>query len=228
MRPMPISALLPLALAPAAIAQIAPNSAHKHAWGENIGWLNFADAGFPAGAQAARLHATYLSGFVWSENAGWINLGDGIPGASGQYTNAAGSDAGINYNPATGLLSGYAWGENIGWINFSGGALATPPNPARFDPVAGRLRGYAWGENIGWINLDRQVTGQFVMFGSGCYANCDQSTTAPALNVNDFICFQSAFAAGNLYANCDQSTTPPVLNVNDFICFQASFAAGCP
>ena len=29
------------------------------------------------------------------------------------------------------------------------------------------------------------------------------------------------------YPNCDGSTTPPVLNVNDFICFQAAFAAGC-
>jgi len=30
------------------------------------------------------------------------------------------------------------------------------------------------------------------------------------------------------YANCDGSTTPPVLNVSDFICFQSQFAAGCP
>jgi hypothetical protein len=63
---------------------------------------------------------------------------------------------------------------------------------------------------------------------SACYANCDGSTTAPILNVNDFICFQAAFAAGDSYANCDSSTAPPVLNVNDFICFQAMFAAGCP
>jgi probable HAF family extracellular repeat protein len=60
-----------------------------------------------------------------------------------------------------------------------------------------------------------------------CYANCDGSTTPPVLNVNDFICFQQNFAAGNAYANCDGSTTPPVLNVNDFICFQQRFAAGC-
>jgi len=52
--------------------------------------------------------------------------------------------------------------------------------------------------------------------------------SAPALNVNDFICFQSAFASGSSYANCDNSTAPPVLNVNDFICFQGRFAAGCP
>ena len=61
-----------------------------------------------------------------------------------------------------------------------------------------------------------------------CYANCDGSTTAPVLNVNDFICFQQKYAAGDAYANCDGSTTAPVLNVNDFICFQQKFAAGCP
>jgi hypothetical protein len=62
----------------------------------------------------------------------------------------------------------------------------------------------------------------------GCYANCDGSTTIPILNVNDFICFQSRYAAGDSYANCDGSTSVPVLNVNDFVCFQAKFVAGCP
>jgi hypothetical protein len=64
--------------------------------------------------------------------------------------------------------------------------------------------------------------------GTPCYANCDGSTTAPVLTVNDFVCFQSAFAAGDSYANCDGSTTVPVLTVNDFVCFQSAFAAGCP
>src|SRR5690606_15629186 len=63
--------------------------------------------------------------------------------------------------------------------------------------------------------------------GFGCYANCDGSTTPPVLNVNDFVCFQQRFAAGDNGANCDGSTAPPVLNVNDFICFQSAFAAGC-
>ena len=58
--------------------------------------------------------------------------------------------------------------------------------------------------------------------------NCDGSTTAPILNVNDFICFNNRFAAGESYANCDASTAPPVLNVNDFICFNNRFATGCP
>jgi hypothetical protein len=60
-----------------------------------------------------------------------------------------------------------------------------------------------------------------------CYANCDGSTTEPVLNVADFSCFLSKFAAGDPYANCDGSTTEPVLNVADFSCFLGKFAAGC-
>jgi hypothetical protein len=61
-----------------------------------------------------------------------------------------------------------------------------------------------------------------------CYANCDGSTTAPILNVSDFICFQNKFAGGSPYANCDGSTIEPILNILDFICFQNAYAAGCP
>lgn len=61
-----------------------------------------------------------------------------------------------------------------------------------------------------------------------CYANCDGSTAAPILNINDFTCFQSRFTAGEAYANCDGSASAPVPNVNDFICFVSAFGAGCP
>ncbi len=63
--------------------------------------------------------------------------------------------------------------------------------------------------------------------GPTCYVNCDGSTAAPCLNVNDFVCFNTQYAAGSSYANCDASTLPPVLNVNDFVCFNTRFAAGC-
>jgi cytochrome c len=59
------------------------------------------------------------------------------------------------------------------------------------------------------------------------YANCDQSTQPPILNIADFSCFLQKFAAGDPYANCDGSTQPPVLNVADFGCFLQAFAAGC-
>jgi hypothetical protein len=83
-----------------------------------------------------------------------------------------------------------------------------------------RVGGYSGNTGSGTLTI--------ACAANSCYANCDNSTTPPILNVNDFICFQSQFAAGTTYANCDHSTTPPVLNVNDFICFQSQFAAGCP
>lgn len=64
--------------------------------------------------------------------------------------------------------------------------------------------------------------------GPPCVANCDGTTTEPVLNINDFVCFQGKFAAGDPAANCDGSTTSPILTVNDFVCFQSAYAAGCP
>jgi hypothetical protein len=80
------------------------------------------------------------------------------------------------------------------------------------------------------MGIDRDEDGVFDRDQAdvSCYANCDGSHSTPILNVNDFVCFQALFAAGDPRANCDGSTTPPVLNVNDFICFQSRFAAGCP
>ena len=72
------------------------------------------------------------------------------------------------------------------------------------------------------FNTTFSLTGTYV-----CYANCDGSSVAPILNVNDFQCFLNAFAAGSPYANCDESTYPPVLNVNDFQCFINRYAVGC-
>ncbi|MBL9030514.1 MAG: hypothetical protein JNM80_02235 [Phycisphaerae bacterium] len=72
-----------------------------------------------------------------------------------------------------------------------------------------------------------KINGTIQGGGGGCYANCDNSTIIPFLNINDFVCFNNKFAAGDTNANCDQSTITPVLNVNDFICFNNLFAAGC-
>jgi hypothetical protein len=63
--------------------------------------------------------------------------------------------------------------------------------------------------------------------GPTCYANCDGSTAVPFLNVGDFSCFLTKYAAGNAYANCDGSTSNPVLNVGDFSCFLTKYATGC-
>jgi hypothetical protein len=54
-----------------------------------------------------------------------------------------------------------------------------------------------------------------------CYADCDGNGV---LDNEDFLCFQSAFLAGEPYADCDGSGT---LDFFDFLCFQNEFLAGC-
>jgi hypothetical protein len=82
--------------------------------------------------------------------------------------------------------------------------------------------GYAQGDASGQNEA-------FLWIGTvACWANCDESSAPPVLNVDDFVCFASRFVAGDPYTNCDRSSTPPVLNVNDFVCFVQRFAGGCP
>ena len=70
-----------------------------------------------------------------------------------------------------------------------------------------------------------QVQGQ--QNTAACYANCDNSTANPILNIADFICFLNRFSSGATYANCDNSTANPVLNIADFNCFLNKFTTGC-
>jgi len=146
-----LTAALVLSSTSCAFAQGVIDPANKFAWQENAGWTNWADANL--GTQSVLIDSTYLSGFIWCENLGWVNTGDGTPTNGISYANVNGTDFGVNVD-GLGNLTGFAWGENVGWINFSGGALATPAQPARIDFGTSRLRGYAWCENLGWLNLD--------------------------------------------------------------------------
>jgi hypothetical protein len=137
-------------------------------------------------------------------------------------------------------FSNAAWSSGAG-----GGAVSFSTTPFASDPNANAIR---WGTlyNFRFDAAIAPVTGSATLGlfapgspasltvsglpvpGASCYANCDGSTTPPILTVNDFVCFQAAFAANDPYANCDGSTTPPILTVNDFVCFQSAFASGCP
>lgn len=151
----------------------------KFAWGENVGFINFADAGSPTGAQGALFGEQFAQGFAWGENIGFINLGAG----NGPYANTNDTNFGVNVDPGDGALSGLAWGENVGWINFAGGSMASPPRPARIE--SGRLRGYAWGENIGWINLDDEAVFVAIQDSGDCPgdANGDNAVDLADLNI---------------------------------------------
>jgi len=133
--------------------------------------------------------------------------------------------------------------KNTGQATVVGGGpvAGSPVEDATFTP-SGRLFFTMFSGQIYEVN---PATGQQTLVGNSnagsgllgliaapsstpsCYANCDGSTVAPVLNVSDFICFQTKYAAGDTYANCDGSTVPPILNVSDFICFQTKYSAGC-
>ena len=208
-------AVLALGLGAPALAQSDVSPTDKWSWGENIGFMNWHDAGDPDGAQGVRLYGSFLGGFVWAENTGWINLGDGTPSNGSSYANATGKDFGVNLDTATGHLSGLAWGENIGWINFNGGALAKPSQPARL--AANRLRGYAWGENVGWINLDDDE--HFVAF------TCPGDFNGDGLvDTRDVIAFLNAWVAKQASADCDNNGS---VDTRDVLCFLNLWTSGC-
>ena len=67
-----------------------------------------------------------------------------------------------------------------------------------------------------------QVTLPFEVYGStACAADCDGDG---ALTIFDFLCFQNAFAGGDMAADCDGDGS---ITAADFACFQASFLDGC-
>jgi len=107
------------------------------------------------------------------------------------------------------------------WLDGPFAAERAPDGPGAANPVR------SWDGAGGGGAYSIFLQGTCFPGAATCYANCDGSSVPPILNVSDFICFQTKYAAGDSYANCDNSTTPPVLNVSDFICFQTKYAAGC-
>ena len=115
---------------------------HKYAYGENIGWTNFA---FPQGG-GVTVTDNAVTGYAWAENIGWINLSPAVYG-------------GVT-NDGIGNVSGYAWSENAGWISFScqnTSSCQTVDYGVKIDPATGAFSGMAWGENVGWISFDSQL-----------------------------------------------------------------------
>jgi hypothetical protein len=166
----------------------------------------------------------------------FTNVG-GLPGtlvATRTLSNVAVKDTGLIMAPWNKPI--YQYDVNFAAVNLNAGTY--------WVSALGNTPGYTWA----WARTNTLANAHAVRQGTGpwglsagdfafslcgttstppCYANCDGSTTPPILNVADFTCFLTKFAAGDPYANCDGSTTPPVLNVADFTCFLTKFAAGC-
>jgi uncharacterized membrane protein len=186
----------------------------------------------------------YGHAFRYRADTGVVDLSLGLLPNSYHAALAANADASIILGTANAILPNTvpAWqGYGVGWIWRSSVGIV-PLDTYLSQELGLDMRGLvhpvanAISRNGRWIagtatdptevaSLGSQVA--WLVDTAPCYANCDGSTTAPTLNVLDFVCFLNKFAAGDTYANCDGSTTPPVLNVLDFSCFLNAFAAGC-
>lgn len=122
------------------------NPTHAHAWGANVGWINWrAD-----GANGAIIGEFFCSGHLYGANVGWINLGNGTPANQRQYQNNSASDFGVNLD-VQGNLRGLAYGANVGWLVFE------DKGAPKVDLRTGRLSGFIYGANVGWISLSNAV-----------------------------------------------------------------------
>ncbi len=143
------------------------NSTNSYSYGANLGWMNWRTST----ADGVSIGEYICAGWIYGANVGWIQMGDGTPANNIQYSNASGTDFGVNYtidplSPGMAKLRGFAYGANIGWINFE-----NTGNPRlRFSD--GRFEGYAYSANCGWINL-----------GDGSFA-LQTDTIAPGIDTD--------------------------------------------
>jgi probable HAF family extracellular repeat protein len=163
--------------------------------------------------------STGFEAATWTQAGGWHEIGvlTGLSESEAYGINNAGDVVGRSFDLATNVYRGFYFHQ--GQMRDLNDLVQSTP------PIVEALA----INTSGWMAAN--ATDDFVAVQAfivrpvaTCYANCDGSTGTPALNVNDFVCFQSRFAAAEPYADCDQSGS---LNVNDFVCFQGRFAAGC-
>jgi hypothetical protein len=116
------------------------DSSYKHAWSENVGWLNF-------GTSEGNIvvNDSGLTGYFWGENIGWVSLNCSNDNSCSSVDYAVENDG-------YGNLSGYAWSENTGWINFS------PDYGGVTIDASGDFSGYAYSESTGWIVFNCSTT----------------------------------------------------------------------
>ncbi len=86
------------------------DSTNKYAWGENLGWINFAPRDSSNNYIGLTITDSAITGYAWSSLYGWINFS---PTNSGQ---------GVT-NTTSGTLGGSAWSEQTGWIDMTGASI---------------------------------------------------------------------------------------------------------
>ena len=181
-----------------------------------------------AGSAPASLVAKW-SGYKWQP------VGTGLGPAAGNYkyvtTLAVHDDDGPGPHPpalyASGNFTepgpgiakwdGSSWstiGRGLVGAGLALGASASQGSPSLF--VGGQFTAMDGQVAPGLAELRCELS---------CYPNCDGSTLAPILNVNDYICFQGEWRKRSAYGDYNGDG---VWTINDFIAFQADFRKGCP
>ncbi len=187
----------------------------------------------PAGSNASSVNAmsgNVQAGFsimngeghagLWSGSAAsWVSI---HPAASawsvvyGAYGNQQVGGAIIDGNFHASLWSGSA----ASWVDLHAMLPGTWRDSLAHglwsDGTTTRIAGYGFNLDTG-----RYEALLWTHIAATCAADCDASG---ALNIDDFICFQTLFALADPTADCDASGA---LNIDDFICFQTLFALGC-
>jgi trimeric autotransporter adhesin len=193
----------------------------------------------------------------------FTQAGGGAANRIARWTGTSWGPLGSGVNGSIAALAVLGNGDVVAGGAFSSAGGVAAQSIARWDgsqwrPMVGSSAGGNAGlnGNVSALTLlpsgDLLVGGEFTTAGGqvsaflarwgcestvpACYANCDSSTTAPILNVDDFSCFINQFGAAltlphnqqvTHYANCDGSTAAPVLNIDDFTCFINEFSVGC-
>ncbi len=127
-----------------------------------------------------------------------------------EFPDDCGRKLNILLNPGTGLTLTDAYPTPVAWEHngTSDVALVDLDEDGDLDMMVGHCSG-----NTIYLQ-DGAPT-------PACYPDCDGSG---GLSIDDFICFQTFYAIGDLYADCDGNGT---LGIDDFICFQTFYALGC-
>ncbi len=108
------------------------DATNKYAWGENVGWVNFAPQNNSTYSGLV-ITDTAVTGYGWSKEFGWINFS---PTNSGQGV----------INTSEGHLSGKAWISSLGWLDMSG---VTINASGKFTGTAGTE-----GGSVGRVSFD--------------------------------------------------------------------------
>ncbi len=172
------------------------------------------------------------------EQVGWFDVG-GLTRSASLWTGSAASW--VNLHPAVAFRS-YAYdcndGEQVGAAQIDGawhagrwkGSAASWEDLHGFLPstIAESYANGIWHEDgVTYVvgSAVEKITGKTfaVMWieAPACPADCEQDGD---LDVFDFLCFQSEWAALTPFGDCEEDGD---WDVFDFLCFQSKFAAGC-